>query len=192
MRKLSSGFEVELHFHNKTHFRQKPSALWWRWVLPHGSSRRTHLQSFALSIQAAAEPLVVGRQHVQLRPQGIVGRGRGLGDEAVDAVGQQLDLELLGVDFLLRPLVKIRGKSEVLFLRLQLLLLIPFDYFLVIVKQSKKKGKRSVLDSRTETNYQKVRKKWNDIQNRDAEIVIDLSENTNKTFPSLHVRSKAN
>lgn len=72
---------------------------------PVSASRLTHLQGFAFPVQAAAEALVVGRQHLQLRSQGIVGRGRGLGDEAVDAVGQQLDLELLGVDLLLRPLV---------------------------------------------------------------------------------------
>lgn len=70
-----------------------------------GSFSLTHLQSFTLPIQAAAESLVVGRQHVQLRPQGVMGCGRGFGYEAVDAVGQQLDLELLGMDLLLCPLV---------------------------------------------------------------------------------------
>lgn len=99
------------------------------WLLPVGSFGRTHLQSFALPVQAAAEPLVVGRQHVQLRPQGVMGRGRGFGDEAVDAVGQQFDLELLGVDLLLRPLVGSGGEIG-LFLRLQLMLLISFACFL--------------------------------------------------------------
>lgn len=41
-----------------------------------------------------------------------MGRGRGFGDEAVDAVGQQLDLELLGVDLLLRPLVAGGGNER--------------------------------------------------------------------------------
>lgn len=41
-----------------------------------------------------------------------MGRGRGLGDEAVDTVGQQLDLELLGVDLLLRPLVGGGGNQK--------------------------------------------------------------------------------
>lgn len=34
-----------------------------------------------------------------------MGGRRGLGDEAVDTVGQEFDLQLLGVDLLLSPLV---------------------------------------------------------------------------------------
>lgn len=52
-----------------------------------------------------------------------MGRGRGFGDEAVDAVGQQLDLELLGVDFLLRPLVGGGGEGEEKIKKLQLICL---------------------------------------------------------------------
>lgn len=72
----------------------------------------SHLQGFAFAIQAAAEALVVGRQRVQLRAQGVVRRGRSLGDEAVHVVRQQLDLLLLGVHIVLRCLVEKQRSAE--------------------------------------------------------------------------------
>lgn len=57
-----------------------------------GDRWSSYLQSFTFPIQTAAQALVVGCQHVQFRPQGIVGRGRSLGDEAVHTVSQEFDL----------------------------------------------------------------------------------------------------
>ena len=77
----------------------------WRWSL--------YLQRFTFPIQPAAQALVVGRQHVQFRPQGIVGCGRSLGDETIHAVGKEFDLELFGVDLFLGPLIEKQTEREV-------------------------------------------------------------------------------
>lgn len=75
-------------------------------------SDESYLQSFTFPIQAAAQTLVVGREHFQLWAQCIVGRWWGFGDEVVDTVCEQLDLYLLGMDLFLGSLWDTQDKKK--------------------------------------------------------------------------------